>query len=461
MGNYALLAISPVDGRYASYTSDLSLYFSEYALVKARLYIEIEYLLFLAEKKIIPAFTTKELKHVSALFSDFSLADVKKIKEIEKKIHHDVKAIEYFLQEWMIEKSIKNTEYIHIGLTSEDINNCIYSLALQNSIKQVLIPQLQKIISILSQKAEENKARPLLARTHGQPAVPTTMGKELINFAIRLSRELTHLSQIEIDGKVTGAVGTFNAQTVAFSELNWIDLSTEFIEHLQLKPHLYTTQILPPDSYVRVFHAFHHINSILLDLNADMWRYISDGIFIQAVKKEEVGSSTMPQKVNPIDFENSEGNLGIANALLHHFCEKLPISRLQRDLSDSTVKRNIGVALSHCLLAYQSCEKGLNKITFNQEKLEKDLNDHWEVVTEGIQTILRTTGDVKAYDTLKELCRGKKLTQETINSFIDTLEVDEKTKNTLRSLSPTTYIGLAEELTEKGINELERNSKFK
>lgn len=456
MRTHALTALSPLDGRYASQTSDLSLYFSEFAVIKARLIFEIEYLLFLSQKKIIPEFTPEEKLKLTAIAEDFLLPQVKKVKEIEAEIHHDVKAVEYFLQRSMAEVSIKNAEYVHIALTSEDVNNCVYSLALQNSLQHIIFPQLKELIEQLCLKAEKTKNHVMLAKTHGQPAVPTTMGKELVVFALRLAKGLKRVSNVKIEAKMTGAVGNFNAHTVAFAQHDWFTVSQEFIEHLGLQPQLYTTQILLPDSYVQTFNELRQLNSILLDLNQDIWRYISDGVFVQTAAKGHVGSSTMPQKVNPIDFENSEGNLGLANALLYHFSEKLPISRLQRDLSDSTVKRNFGVALAHCLLAYTACLKGLQKIEFNANLLAEQLDAHWEVVTEGIQTILRTTGDEKAYDKLKEFSRGKVITQQSLTSFIESLDINLEAKIKLQKLTPSSYVGLAKELTERGLTEVRK-----
>lgn len=455
MSDTALLALSPLDGRYASQLSELSLYFSEFSLIKKRVYIEIEYLIFLSEHDVIPAYSPKDKTLLRSLYLKFSSESAQEIKQIEKKIHHDVKAIEYFIREKMIQADIKGTEYIHIGLTSEDINNCAYSITIHEALHGVLIPELKKIIKTLVDHSRKYADATMLARTHGQPAVPTTMGKEVIVFAVRLSAQVAELSQIQIEGKLNGAVGNFNAHSAAYPDIDWLDLSTKFIEHLNLKPQLYTTQILPPDSYISVFQILSHINGILLNLNQDMWRYISDGMLVQKVEKNHVGSSTMPQKVNPIDFENSEGNLGIANALLQHFSEKLVISRLQRDLSDSTVKRSIGTAFGHCLLAYKSCAKGLSKISFNQEKADQELAAHVEVIAEGIQTILRTTGDEAAYEKLKELSRGKKVDQETINTFIESLNIDTKVMNRLQQLTPHSYDGMAKKLVNTGSIQVE------
>lgn len=450
MTDTALLALSPLDGRYASQMSDLSLHFSEFALIKKRLYIEIEYLIYLADNQIISSYTSQQKKELRSFHDSFSNDDATEVKAIENKIHHDVKAVEYFLREKMIFGKIPGNEYIHICLTSEDTNNLAYSLTIHEALHGVLLPSLKKVLIELIAQARTYADATMLAKTHGQPAVPTTMGKELIVFATRLANEVDYLSQIQIEGKLNGAVGNFNAQMAAYPDTDWLDLSTKFVISLGLEPNRYTTQILPPDSYVRVFQTLSRINCILLDLNQDMWRYISDGVFTQKINKDHVGSSTMPQKVNPIDFENSEGNLGLANAVLNHLAEKLPISRLQRDLSDSTVKRSIGTAFGYSLLAYTSCLRGLKKIQFNKIKVDQELEAHYEVITEGIQSILRTTGDEKAYEKLKELSRGRVIDQATINTFIESLDVDEAVKNRLKKLTPQSYVGLAKELVKQG-----------
>ncbi len=456
MTDTALLALSPLDGRYASQMSDLSSYFSESALIKKRLYIEIEYLIFLADHHIIASYSAKQKKQLRSFYNEFSVEDAVEVKTIENKIHHDVKSVEYSLRAKMVKAKVPGNEYIHICLTSEDINNIL----IHEAVQTVMIPTVKTVVEELTTQARTYADATMLAKTHGQPAVPTTMGKELIVFAIRLAEELQYLSQIQIEGKLNGAVGNFNAQMAAYPDADWLDLSTKFVTSLGLRPNQYTTQILPSDSYVRVFQTLGRINSILLDLDQDIWRYISDGIFTQKINKDHVGSSTMPQKVNPIDFENSEGNLGVANALLHHFSEKLLISRLQRDLSDSTVKRSIGTAFGYSLLAYTSCLKGLKKIHFNKIKVDQELDDHFEVITEGIQTILRTTGDEKAYEKLKELSRGKAINQVTVNKFIKSLDVDEAVKDRLRKLSPRTYVGLAKELVESGAKQVQQQLKL-
>lgn len=454
MRDTSLTALSPVDGRYAPQTSVIAEYFSEFSLIKHRVTVEVEYLLFLSKKSVIPAFTSTETKILKNISETFALTDAEKVKEIEDTIHHDVKAVEYFLQQLFTVHKIKNSEYIHIALTSEDVNNLAYSLSLQSAFKEKILPLQFELIRFLTDLAQKYSVTPMLARTHGQPAVPTTLGKEILVFAHRLKRVMEREKAVQIEGKLSGAVGNFSAHAVAFPGKNWLQLSSEFISSLGLKPSTFTTQILPTESYVELFGALSHFNSVLLDLNQDMWRYISDGYLKQKANSAHVGSSTMPQKVNPIDFENSEGNCGLANALLQYFCEKLPISRLQRDLADSTVKRSFGVAFAHCFLAYTSCLKGLRKIEADTELMERELESHWEVVTEGVQTVLRTTGDDQAYEKLKELSRGKLLSRESLIAFVDTLDLDAKTKDRLYSLTPTAYIGLAKELVAIGVAEV-------
>ncbi len=446
----SLTAVSPLDGRYRKKIEELSDFFSEYALIKYRVFVEIEYLQWVGVKigkKTIGAKLKKTLRN---LISDFDIVEAEKVVRIEAKIHHDVKAVEYYLQEKLRDYP-DWWPWIHWGLTSEDTNSCAYGLMLQQGLKHVLYPAVQTLIDTVLQMADTYRSVPMLARTHGQPAVPTTMGKELCNFGHRLYQEYQQLVALPIEGKVTGAVGNFNAMAVGFPQADWVALTDQFVNGLGLQPNHYTTQILPYDALVRIFDSLRRINAILIGFNQDIWRYISDGYFRLHVVGVEVGSSTMPQKVNPIDFENSEGNLGLANVLLTHFSEKLPISRLQRDLSDSTVKRNIGSALAYCLLGYSSCVTGLGKLQLDESVIAKDLHDHGEVIAEGVQTILRIHGETKAYEQLKELTRGKQWSMEKYAAFVNALSVSSNVKQQLLALSPTTYVGLAAQLVVDGI----------
>ncbi|PJC28136.1 adenylosuccinate lyase, partial [Candidatus Shapirobacteria bacterium CG_4_9_14_0_2_um_filter_39_11] len=335
--------------------------------------------------------------------------------------------------------------------TTYDIDTTAYSLAIKRSRDNIILPSLKLLIREIKQMAELYKGKPMLGRTHGQPAVPTTMGKELMVFAIRLFREYQELKSIIIEAKLNGAVGNYNAHFAAFPNVNWLKFSADFIDSLGLKPNLFTTQIMPYDSFIKIFQSLFLINQVLIGFNQDLWRYISDDYFLQKIEEKQVGSSTMPQKVNPIDLENSEGNLGIANSLLGFLIQKLAISRLQRDLSDKTVKRNIGMAFAYSLLGYQSTLKGLNKLSLNEKFLKEELLEHWEIITEGIQTILKTGGDIQAYEKLKEFSQGKKLDQNQIKNFVEDLKVNPKTKKQLLNLTPLNYLGLAEKLVDEGI----------
>lgn len=452
----SLNSISPLNGRYIEIGNQLAPYFSEFALIKGRLKVEIQYFIYLAENNISPSLSTNQLKYLNYLMDNFSIEDAKEIKHIEAKIRHDVKAVEYYIRDKIRSNGIETDHNVHIGLTSEDINNLVYSLSLKHSRDNIIIPSLSDMLSALLHLSLVYHDLPIVARTHGQVAVPTTMGKEIINFAIRISQEFKKLEQLEIEGKLTGAVGNYNAHTLIGNQ-NWINISQKFVESLGLKPNIFTTQILPPQSYIHIFQTYFNINQILIDLNRDMWMYIGQGIIIQKTDENHIGSSTMPQKVNPINFENSEGNCHIANSMLQMFCQTLPTSRLQRDLSDSTIKRNIGVAIGHSLLAYQTCFKGLQKIAVNRDYVKHELDSHWEVVTEGIQTILRSEGNQYAYELLKDISRGKKVTQSDIQSFIQNLDIRKEIRNKLEQLSPNTYIGLASELVDMGKKEILKN----
>ncbi|MEO8581385.1 MAG: adenylosuccinate lyase [Patescibacteria group bacterium] len=451
------VALSPLDGRYFKETAPLTNYFSEFALNKFRIEAEIKFLVFFIRHVLNKEMNVGDEKKLHQIFSQFDLAEAQKLKQIESKIKHDVKAVEYYIRQKLRESKLSYEQYVHFGLTSEDTNSLAQALMLQTACRQVLFPQLTTLINEIAKMAEKYKALPMLARTHGQPAIPTTVGKELIIFAIRLHKEFKNLQSIPIEAKMGGAVGNFTSLHTAFPKLNWLALSDQFITSLGLQPNHWTTQILPADSYTKLFQSFELINTILISFDQDMWRYISDEYFLQRVEQNEVGSSTMPQKVNPIHFENSEGNLGLANAMFQYFATKLPISRLQRDLSDSTVKRNFGSAFGYCLLGYTSCQRGLSRVQPNTEKLQTELLAHWEITTEGIQTLLRLSGDTTAYEKLKTLSRGKKIDQESLRKFIHSLEVDDQVKKKLTQLTPLTYLGLAQQLVEVGIKEIHEN----
>lgn len=448
-------AINPLDGRYFDKTRPIAEYFSEEALMKYRLMVEGECLIALSilNKTALRKFTPKEIKIIKNLYEKFDEVSYKEIKKIEQTTNHDVKAVEYFMKEKLSTTSLRDsTEWIHFGLTSEDTNNLAYGLILSESVAKVLMPKLREINKGLEFLAKHHKNLPMLARTHGQPASPTTFGKEMSVFFHRIARGLDLATKQEILVKLNGASGNYNAHVVAFPKIDWLNFSKNFVAglnkklsmKLRLKAH--TTQIEPHDSYIELFDQIKRMNNMLIDLNQDMWRYISDGWIGQKPKEGEIGSSTMPHKINPIDFENSEGNLGLANALFEFFSRKLPISRLQRDLSDSTVERTFGVAFGHSYLAYVSLLKGLSKITVNEIKIKEDLNNHPEVITEAIQTILRREGEKMPYEKLKELSRGKQITLADIHKFIDTLEVNDKIKKELRKITPENYTGLASKL---------------
>ncbi|MDD5721339.1 MAG: adenylosuccinate lyase [Candidatus Pacebacteria bacterium] len=449
-------SINPLDGRYFEKTRALVQYFSEEALMKYRVKIEAEYLIALSENKIFRKFLPNEIKIVKNLYEKFDEISYKKIKEIERATNHDVKAVEYFIKNELSKTSLKDSiEWVHFALTSDDTNNLAYGLILSESVANVLMPALKEINKELELLAKNHKYLPMLARTHGQPASPTTFGKEINVFASRLGRGLDHLLGQKIMVKMSGASGNYNAHAVAFPKIDWVKFSEDFIKDLnkdltfKLELNSVTTQIEPHDSYIELFDRFKRMNNMLIDLNQDMWRYISDNWITQKVKGGEVGSSTMPHKINPIDFENSEGNLGLANALFEFFARKLPISRLQRDLSDSTVERAFGTAFGHSYVAYTSLLKGLSKITINEIKIKEDLNNHPEVITEAIQTILRREGVAMPYEKLKELTRGKQITLADIHEFIKSLDVNEKIKKELLTITPENYTGLASKLASK------------
>lgn len=453
-----LEAISPIDGRYRGHTELLADIFSEKGLIKYRIIVEGEYLLFLSEHSKIEArgFSGEERDLVKGLY-DVSTEDAGVVKAIEvkgygniKATNHDVKAVEYFMKEKLRGTSLEDSlEWIHFALTSEDVNNLAYGLMLSDGIGEVILPAIEELYRTIERLAQKYKDVPMLARTHGQPASPTTFGKEFKVFASRLRRQLDQLETYEILVKLNGATGNYGAHQVAYPEVDWTGFTKSFVERfnndrrIKLKPNLVTTQIEPHDTYAELFDNLRRLNTILIDFDRDMWRYISDNWIKQKPVEGEVGSSTMPHKINPIDFENSEGNLGIANALLGHFATKLPISRLQRDLSDSTVERNFGVALGHSLIGYKSTQRGLSKIVVNEKKVVGELGNHSEVISEAIQTILRREGAEMPYERLKELTRGRKPTMDDFRKFIDELNVSDTVKEELKQISPTNYTGIA------------------
>ena len=441
-----LNAISPIDGRYRSKIDELTPYFSEYGLMKYRVRVEVEYFIALSE---IPLPQLRKVNEDEALklrliYQNFTEEDAHAIKAYEKVTNHDVKAVEYFLKDKMIALGFeKHIEFIHFGLTSQDINNTAIPLSLKEAITEVYGPELDKIISGITNLAHQWANIPMLARTHGQPASPTRLGKELLVFSERLLKQVAQLSDVPYSAKFGGATGNYNAHHVAYPQINWIEFGDHFVnETLGLERSRYTTQIEHYDNLAALFDNLKRINTILIDLSRDMWAYISMDYFKQQVKAGEVGSSAMPHKVNPIDFENAEGNLGIANAIFEHLSAKLPISRLQRDLTDSTVLRNIGVPIAHTLISLKSIEKGLGKLVLNEPKISADLNDNWAVAAEAIQTILRREGYPKPYEKLKELTRGAQITEDIIKQFIETLDVNEDIKLELRKISPFTYTGI-------------------
>lgn len=451
----AITALSPLDGRYQTKVEPLRFYFSEFALIRYRVQVEVSWLKALSNDPgvvEIPPFSIETNARLDNLVANFSVSDGEAIKSIEAITNHDVKAVEYWLKQILADNAevAKAAEFIHFACTSEDINNLSHGLMLKSSLEQVMLPALDKIIARLVELAHQLADVPMLARTHGQPATPTTLGKEMANAVYRLQRGKKQLAAVAILGKINGAVGNYNAHLSAYPDLDWEKFAQLFVENLGLEFNPYTTQIEPHDTMAELFDAYARINTILLDLNRDIWGYISLRYFKQKTKADEVGSSTMPHKVNPIDFENSEGNLGIANALLRHLSEKLPVSRWQRDLTDSTVLRNMGVALGHTLLAYDSCLKGLNKLDVNPAQLLVDLDNTWEVLAEPIQTVMRRYGVANPYEQLKALTRGKGgITQETLHQFIHNLNIPAEEKNRLLAMTPRNYIGQASILAQR------------
>ena len=439
-------ALSPLDGRYANSVKELNGFFSEAAVMRYRIYVEIEYLVALSfEKKIeeFPALTKEQIEKLRKIYRSFDMESAKHIKEIESETNHDVKAVEYYIQQ-KTEKSFH--PWIHFALTSEDVNNLSYSLMWKHGLKQVYIPQLKSVNNELKKLAKRFKKAPMLSMTHGQPATPTTFGKELAVFCSRLNNKIQLLKNQKLSGKLSGATGTWSAHLSAYPKVNWPRFSSRFIKSIGLKPNLITTQIEPHDSLVESYQCVAHINSIMKDLCADMWLYISRGILGQKKIAGEVGSSTMPHKINPIQFENAEGNIGISNAMLTHLAEKLPISRMQRDLTDSTTLRNQGSALGYSFLALKNILKGLSRITIHKNKMSAELDNHWEVISEAIQTILRKYGQSNAYEQLKELTRGEAINRKVLADYILELDIPKEDKDMLLSLTPQTYTGVASKI---------------
>lgn len=441
-------ALSPLDGRYENEALPLQDFFSEFAYLRARTHLELDFLAALSKTRLIAA---DALSGYQPDLRNFTEEDARQIQEYERITRHDVKAIEYFLRDKLPQEL---HPWIHFGLTSEDINNIAQALALRDSRDRVLLPTLDQLIRSFCDLAKKYRSLPMLARTHGQPAVPTTLGKEIAVYIARLNACRAEIANHKFEAKLTGAVGNFNALQAAAPNMDWISFSKDFIQSLDLEPNLVTTQILPYDNWVRYFYSVQLTNTLLVGYTQDIWRYISDGIFKQRLVEGEVGSSTMPQKVNPIDFENAEGNLGIANALLTHYEEKLPVSRLQRDLSDSTVRRTFGVALGHTLLAWKNITRGMSRVDADEEKIKQELNEHWEVVSEGAQTILRAAGRGDAYESLKSETRGRVLDESTYRRWAEALDVDEETRIRLLALSPEAYVGLAIRIVDEVIGNL-------
>ncbi|MEY3190044.1 MAG: hypothetical protein RIS10_161 [Pseudomonadota bacterium] len=450
MTNFALTAISPIDGRYANKVEDLRPVFSEYGLIRFRVLVEVRWLQALAKHPLITEvspFSNAATKLLNNIVSDFSEADAQRVKDIEKTTNHDVKAVEYLLKEKITgcAELEKVSEFIHFACTSEDINNLSYALMLKEG-RSIIVAQINECIAELKRLVMETASQPMLSRTHGQSATPTTVGKEFANVVARMLRQKEQLQSVPLLGKINGAVGNYNAHCVAYPDVDWAEFAQSFIESLGLQWNPYTIQIEPHDYIAEFFHALSRFNTILLDFDRDIWAYISLGYFKQKTIAGEIGSSTMPHKVNPIDFENSEGNLGIANALFAFLAEKLPVSRWQRDLTDSTVLRNIGVGIAHTSIAIQASLKGISKLQINVDAIEADLDANWEVLAEPIQTVMRRYGIAKPYEKLKELTRGQRITPEQMQLFIEKLEIPLEAKTTLLELTPRNYTGYAEKL---------------
>lgn len=450
----ALTAVSPIDGRYGSKTIALRSIFSEYGLLKYRTIVEVRWLQKLAATSSIaevPAFSVEANQFLDKIASEFSEEDALRIKEIERTTNHDVKAVEYFLKEKVadVKELHAVNEFIHFACTSEDINNLSHALMLKEARETVMLPEIRNVIDAIKNLAQEYRTIPLLSRTHGQPASPSTLGKEMANVAYRMERQYKQIENVEILGKINGAVGNYNAHLSAYPDIDWHQYSEEFVTSLGIDWNPYTTQIEPHDYIAEMFDALARFNTILIDFDRDVWGYIALGHFKQRTIAGEIGSSTMPHKVNPIDFENSEGNLGLANAMFGHLATKLPISRWQRDLTDSTVLRNLGVGCGYAIIAYTSTLKGISKLQVNQAALEAELDKNWEVLAEPVQTIMRRYGIEKPYEKLKELTRGKRVDGEGMRLFIDSLDVPEHEKERMKQMTPANYIGEAVKLTDE------------
>lgn len=450
----ALTAISPVDGRYGSKAAALRPIFSEYGLIKYRVAVEVRWLQTLAQTpgiEEVPALSAEAIARLDQIIENFNEADAQRVKDIERTTNHDVKAVEYFLKEQVADNPELHdvTEFIHFACTSEDINNLSHGLMLQAARDTVVMPLLEELLAKVVSLAKEHKDVAMMARTHGQPATPTTMGKEFANVAIRLKRQMQQLAAVPLLGKLNGAVGNYNAHLAAYPNVDWHSVSQQFVESLGLTWNAYTTQIEPHDYIAEWFDALARFNTIVIDLDRDLWSYIALNHFKQKTVAGEIGSSTMPHKVNPIDFENSEGNLGIANAIMAHLAQKLPISRWQRDLTDSTVLRNLGVGVAHAVIAYQATLKGLSKLEVNRESLLNELDQNWELLAEPIQTVMRRYHIEKPYEKLKDLTRGKRVNQATMADFIDGLALPDDVKTELKSWTPATYIGRAQAFVDE------------
>ncbi|MEE9167709.1 MAG: adenylosuccinate lyase [Candidatus Neomarinimicrobiota bacterium] len=446
--------ISPLDDRYRDEVEELIPFFSEMGLMKYRIQVEVEYLVALGKEKGIPQlppFSAGRQKDLRLLYQSFSARDFQSIKKIEEETHHDVKAVEYFLRRKLNRLDMEEyEEWVHFALTSEDVNNLAYALMWQEAITEVYLPILSGLIGELKHFAESYRDTPILALTHGQPATPTSLGKEYAVYVQRLARQLRQMKGHKLQGKLSGATGTWGAHVASFPEIDWINFSKKFISSFGMEPNLVTTQIEANDALAESYQILSRINTVLLDLCRDVWLYMSRGIFNQRQHSGEVGSSTMPHKVNPIQFENAEGNLGLANVYLSHLANALPVSRLQRDLSGSTIIRNQGVPLAHALLACKNIRKGLKRLFINEQNLRRELNEHWEVLAEAVQTVLRKTGDKKAYERLKEMIRKERVTQSDMHAMLEQLNLPETEKQMLLALSPETYIGLASKIVGEG-----------
>ncbi len=448
---HALLALSPLDGRYASRMDALRPIFSEFGLMQRRVHVEVQWLLALATHsgiEEVPALSDRARDSLLAIATDFSESDGERIKEIEHTTNHDVKAIEYFIKECIADDAELGaaSEFVHFACTSEDINNLAYALMLRDARDGVLLPALDRVLASLRKLAHSQAAQPMLSRTHGQTASPTTLGKEIANVVARLQRQRMQIANVELTGKINGAVGNYNAHVIAYPDIDWPAFAQRFVENLGIAFNPYTTQIEPHDCIAEIGDAIRRANTILVDFSRDVWGYISLGYFGQRLKEGEIGSSTMPHKVNPIDFENAEGNLGLANALFEHFSAKLPISRWQRDLTDSTVLRALGTAFGHTQIALDSLAKGLSKLTVNQQRIADDLDGAWEVLAEAVQTVMRRHGLPNPYEQLKALTRGHGISESSMREFIKTLDLPDADKQRLLALTPATYTGLAEQL---------------